>query len=106
MFEDFFIERLISLRNQKNVSAREMSLAIGQNESYINRIENRKAFPSMQSFFYICEYFQISPMDFFNDGCSYPAKTNKIIEYLNKLNETQLDIIITVINGLLERNHS
>lgn len=51
MFEDFFIERLISLRNQKNVSAREMSLAIGQNESYINRIENRKAFPSMQSFF-------------------------------------------------------
>ena len=94
MFEDFFIERLISLRNQKNVSAREMSLAIGQNESYINRIEN------------ICEYFQISPMDFFNDGCSYPAKTNKIIEDLNKLNETQLDIIITVINGLLERNHS
>ena len=33
MFEDFFIERLISLRNQKNVSAREMSLAIGQNGS-------------------------------------------------------------------------
>lgn len=42
MFEDFFIERLITLRNQQNVSAREMSLAIGQNESYINRIENGK----------------------------------------------------------------
>ena len=52
MFEDFFIERLTSLRNQKNVSAREMSLALGQNGSYINRIENRLAFPSMQVFFY------------------------------------------------------
>ncbi len=44
MFEDFFVDRLTSLRNQKNVSAREMSLALGQNESYINRIENRLAF--------------------------------------------------------------
>lgn len=50
MYEEFFVERLSSLRNQKNVSAREMSLALGQNESYINRIENRLAFPSMQVF--------------------------------------------------------
>ena len=33
MYEDFFVERLTSLRNQKNVSAREMSLALGQNGS-------------------------------------------------------------------------
>ena len=65
MFEEFFVERLTSLRNQKKVSAREMSLALGQNESYINRIENRLAFPSMQVFFYICEYFQITPQEFF-----------------------------------------
>ena len=54
MYEDFFAERLSFLRAQKNVSAREMSLAIGQNGSYINRIENKLAFPSMQAFFYIC----------------------------------------------------
>lgn len=51
MYEKLFAERLSKLRSQKNVSAREMSLAIGQNESYINRIENNLAFPSMQSFF-------------------------------------------------------
>ena len=51
MYEDFFAERITSLRNQKNVSAREMSLALGQNGSYINRIENRQALPSMQAFF-------------------------------------------------------
>ena len=45
--EDNFAERLAQLREDKQVSAREMSLAIGQNCSYINRIENKKAFPSM-----------------------------------------------------------
>ena len=38
MYEDFFADRIAFLRMQKNVSAREMSLAIGQNCSYINRI--------------------------------------------------------------------
>lgn len=49
--EDNFAERLTQLREDKQVSAREMSLALGQNCSYINRIENKKAFPSMQCFF-------------------------------------------------------
>ena len=50
MYEEFFVERLSKLREDLNVSAREMSLAIGQNESYINRIENRKAFPCESTF--------------------------------------------------------
>ena len=45
MYEEFFSRRLAQLRAQKGVSAREMSLAIGQNSSYINRIENQRAFP-------------------------------------------------------------
>ena len=63
--EETFASRLTSLREQKKVSAREMSLDLGQNGSYINRIENRKAFPSMQCFFYICDYLQISPAAFY-----------------------------------------
>lgn len=100
MFEDFFVERMTSLRNQKNVSAREMSLAIGQNGSYINRIENKQAFPSMQAFFYICEYFQISPMEFFETDNHNPIKINKIMEELKTLDEVQLDTVLAVISGL------
>ena len=51
--EEFFRQRLTQLRIQKGVSARDMSLSIGQSESYINKIENGKSFPSMQIFFYI-----------------------------------------------------
>ena len=100
MMEDFFVERIIALRNQKNVSAREMSLAIGQNGSYINRIENGKAFPSMQAFFYICEYFQITPGEFFDEGIQEPIKINKIIKELKMLDDAQLDVILAVIGGL------
>ena len=100
MFEDFFIERLTSLRNQKNVSAREMSLALGQNGSYINRIENRLTFPSMQAFFYICEYFEISPQEFFDENNPAPGKINQITEEAKKLDDFQLDTVMAVIKGL------
>lgn len=100
MYEDFFAERLTALRNQKKVSAREMSLAIGQNESYINRIENKHTFPSMQCFFYICEYLQISPKDFFDNDISDPNKTKQAINELQHLNTEQLDIVISVMRGL------
>lgn len=100
MFEEYFVERLTSLRNQKNVSAREMSLALGQNESYINRIENRLTFPSMQVFFYICEYFQITPQEFFDHENPAPGKINQITEELKSLDNLQLDTIISVIRGL------
>lgn len=100
MFEDFFVERLTSLRNQKNVSAREMSLALGQNGSYINRIENKQAFPSMQAFFYICEYFGITPMDFFDEHNPAPERINQITEELKSLDDVQIDTVMAVIRGL------
>ena len=36
MYEDLFYQRLIELRTKKGVSARDMSLSIGQNAGYIN----------------------------------------------------------------------
>lgn len=99
MYEEYFVERLTSLRNQKNVSAREMSLALGQNESYINRIENSLAFPSMQVFFYICEYFQITPQEFFDEKNPAPGKINQISEEIRKLDDFQLDTVMAVIKG-------
>ncbi len=103
MFEDSFIKRLASLREQKGVSAREMSLALGQNESYINRIENGKTFPSLQAFFYICEYLQISPKEFFDEDSPSPIKVAQIAAELQKLDEVQLDTILAVIRGLQHR---
>ena len=51
MYEDFVPERLAKLRALKGVSARDMSLSLGQANNYINNIENKKSLPAMQSFF-------------------------------------------------------
>jgi len=39
-YESFVPERIAKLRQTKGVSARDMSLSIGQNVNYINHIEN------------------------------------------------------------------
>ena len=97
LYEEFFAHRLTYLRDLKKVSAREMSLALGQNESYINRIENGKTFPSMQAFFYICEYLGISPKEFFDDEVKNPGLVNNIVPLLNNLSSNQLITILSVV---------
>ena len=52
MYEDLFYKRLAELRANKGVSARDMSLSIGQSAGYINALENRNGFPSMLPVFY------------------------------------------------------
>lgn len=103
MNEDFFPRRLAELRIQKGVSAREMSLSIGQNSSYINRIENKLAYPSMQCFFYICDYLCVTPAEFFDAVKTDPIKLRKVYENLVHLDAVQLDIVNAVINGLLNK---
>ena len=60
-----FAARLTQLRTAKNVSAREMSLSLGQAAGYINSIENGNGLPSMSMFFEICEYLEVSAEDYF-----------------------------------------
>ena len=75
-----FIKRLTALRVYKCVSAREMSLAIGQSAGYINNIVNGVNLPSMTVFFYIREYLDIEPRDFFDTQLTNPIKIKELIE--------------------------
>ncbi len=81
---DKFINRLTKLRMAKGVSARDMSLSLGQNPGYINNIENGKNLPSMTLFFYICEYLELTPTEFFDFDNSNPARLNEVITDLKK----------------------
>lgn len=100
MNEEYFRQRLTQLRVQKGVSARDMSLSLGQSESYINKIENGKAFPSMQIFFYICDYFSITPMDFFDGGNSNPSTLQSLMDDLKTLDNNQIESIAEIVKGL------
>ncbi len=99
MYEKLISSRLIQLRSEKGVSAREMSLDIGQNSSYINRIENGKSMPSMQGFLYICEYLGVTPSEFFaSNGTNGTAIM--LAKELEGLKPEQLEIVRGIIADL------
>ena len=100
MYEDFVPERLAKLRLQKGVSARDMSLSLGQANNYINNIENKKTLPSMQSFFYICEYLGVTPQEFFEEENSYPQVLNEFIAEGKRLDSKSMSYIIGIMKEL------
>lgn len=95
-----FSERLAKLRTSKNVSARDMSLSLGQSVNYITHIENGQNYPSMAMFFVICDYFGITPKEFFDLDSTDPSKANTLLEIAKSLPGEQLDTLITLAKGL------
>lgn len=96
---EWFYQRLTHLRMQKGVSARDMSLSLGQSESYINKIENRRTLPSFVGFIYICEYFGLTPEEFFCDSAA-PQKTKEIMQELEKLTAEQTEHILQIVRDI------
>lgn len=101
MDEKNFSLRLAQLREKKGVSARDMSLSMGQNPGYINNIESGKSLPSLQGFFYICEYLGITPSEFFDLESKNPTKLDAIVKDLKRLNDKQLDTLSTLVKDLI-----
>lgn len=102
-YEVFVPERIAQLRLQKNVSARDMSLSLGQAANYINSIENRKALPSMQSFFYICEYLGVTPQEFFDEGNACPVRLRELVDEAKHLDDNALGHLLALIRELSAR---
>ncbi len=103
MEEREFALRLAQLREKKNVSAREMSLAIGQNAGYINNIELGKSLPSLSGLFYICDYLGVSVSEFFDLSMQNPPKLDAVIQDLKKLDDQQLEVIANLVKSLTKR---
>ena len=58
--------KLAEQRQKKELSAYELSLRIGRNPGYINRIECGKLNVSIKSIFQICDELKISPKELFD----------------------------------------
>lgn len=100
MEKELFIKRLTELRINKGVSARDMSLSIGQSAGYINNIENGINLPSMMTFFYICEYLGIEPKDFFDTESTDPTKANELLDIAKSLDNAQLEHLIAIAKDI------
>lgn len=103
MYEDFVPERLAKLRTQKGVSARDMSLSLGQANNYINNIENKKSLPSMQAFFYICEYLGVTPQEFFDEENLDPEALQEFVAEAKRLDSKSMAYILGIMKELNSR---
>lgn len=99
-FNDFLSARITHLRTAKGASARDMSLTLGQGAGYINSIENKNSMPSMHVFYFICEYFKISPKDFFDDESAAPDMLNELISDLKALTPQQVSNISKIVRDM------
>lgn len=100
MYEQKFAERLSALRLQKGVSARDMSLSIGQNSGYINHIENRQTLPSLPVFFNICDYLSVTPEEFFASDFNHPETVKRIVKDLSQLSAEQVQYLSAIIHDI------
>ena len=100
--EKDFSLRLAKLREKMGVSARDMSLSIGQNPGYINNIETGKSMPSLAGIFYICDYLEITPSEFFDLENKNPVKLQELINNLKQLDDNLLYHMSEIVRKLVE----
>ena len=103
MTAEFVRERITQLRMQKGVSEYKMSYDLGHSRGYINNISSGKSLPSMTEFFAICEYFDITPIDFFNGRVEDPKLMKRTISGLEQLDREDLELIQKTVDRLLKK---
>ena len=90
MDEQFIRDRISSLRQEKQISERKMSLDLGHSTSYIRSITSGRALPSMSEFLYICEYLGVTPMEFFNEERKTTLTKQEAIEHIYSMSDEDI----------------
>lgn len=102
MNEDFVRERITNLRLKKGVSEYQMSYDLGHSRGYVYNISSGKALPPLKEFFAICDYFEITPQQFFDDSSKNPELIQKAIEGMKQLDESDMLMLLSWINRMLK----
>ncbi len=93
MNEDFIRKRITQLRIQKNVSEYKMSFDLGHSKSYIQSISSGRALPSLPELLYICDYFGITPAEFFKEDEENVLAVKKLNETVKNLSKEDIELL-------------
>lgn len=100
---EYVRDRITQLRLQKGVSEYKMSYDLGHSRGYINNISSGKTLPSMTEFFAICDYFEITPIEFFDTNTNNPTLSKSVLEAISQLDEDDLSLTLANVNRLLQK---
>ena len=102
VYEEFVRKRITQLRLKKGISEYKMSYDLGHSRGYIYNISSGKALPPLKEFFVICDYFELTPQQFFDEGTQNPELVQKAIEGLRQMDESDLLMLLGIINRMLK----
>lgn len=103
MTEEFIRNRITELRLRRGVSEYQMNYDLGHSRGYVYNISSGKALPPMKEFLAICDYFGITPQQFFNGEESHPELIRKALAGMRQLDEDDMLMLLGFINRLLKK---
>lgn len=63
----------------------------------------KKGLPSLTGLFGICEYLGVSPMEFFDEGNSYPTQLADLIRNLRRLDAAELELVTNMVKTIANK---
>lgn len=103
MYEEFVRNRITQLRLKKGVSEYKMSYDLGHSRGYVYNISSGKSLPPLTELFAICDYFGITPLEFFDDSVIHPELIQRALEGLKKLDDSDLEMALALIERLVQK---
>lgn len=103
MNEKFIRERISALRTRKGVSEYKMSLDLGHSKTYIQSISSGRSLPSMTEFLYICDYFGVTPAEFFDAELPDAALTHELCELIKRMSPREREALLELARCLAKK---
>lgn len=60
--------------------------------------------PSVDEFLYNCEYLNVTPRDFFDEGVAEPVLIQKAIDGMHQLSDKDLLSLLSIIDCFIKHN--
>lgn len=96
--DDMFIRKRINeLRLSHDMSEYTLSYELGHSKNYINGITFGRTLPSIKELLYICDYFHITPQEFFNEDNKDNPSVTEIIYIIRQMQESDLQPILSIL---------
>lgn len=102
-YAQYLREKITDLRLEKNISEYRLSMEIGKCKTYIQTISSGRSLPSFEAFFDLCEYFEMTPEEFFTKSAATEQQRH-ILRQLSRLSGEDLNLVELLLNRLSENS--
>ncbi len=100
MDAEFIQNRISMLLKERNMSEYELSMNLAKSKGYIQSITSGRALPSMQLLLNICDSFNITPSQFFNDDKSASLEYLELCNNIKGLSSADIKLLNELANRL------